>query len=707
MLLDLNQSDQERWARPKPNEGARLPASDSEGFEAAWNEGRLFSQSSANANAQVRAIGDYVDEVRRKTGTDLTDAASHIVVNSDWSAMDKEVAKLNAANPDLGLTPLTPEEATRRAVLLSRQARQTYVEQAAGEGGGFGRFLGGLASGATDPFNIAAAPLGGGGGGILLTALKFGGAAAASQIANEAAQSDYREKVQPGYGASGEPGANILEAGASGFLLGAGTKVLGNLWGRVKTGAWPTSVRDAGNAIESEAHTAQTNVYPGVAGEVAHHGALTDAIDNVLKGEPVDVAAHITPDVAASAEERVRPLMEARAAAQRSEAAAEAARPAGPTPGLPFEQTAAAAEANSATSNVADHVQQVGSNNILQRPLGHGVFVEGDRAFIPGAPTEDFVSKIASGGSDVPTTEALGTSLKNLRDADRNYAKALGMTDAEFDRMRALNRRIDEGDDAAVREKNELVRNFPDPYRLDLADEHQIRQLKTEYESLERSNGETLDQYKDGVARVLKRYISQFADGDDFARAVFRKAFVEAQKNGIDTKALGNDVINRFLGELSGADRQFMRDEFARLLSPKIEAPQTIPREGAERLAKMIVKADEPHAQAIIDAIQDRPQTVADFPPAAPPKAAETELLTPRTPTESAQVLASPDHEAAIRADIDRARATSDVKIPAGVDERGDPIFRSLDSAMDEVDAFKKAADEIQACANPVQEAAE
>jgi len=71
-------------------------------------------------------------------------------------------------------------------------------------------------------------------------------------------------------------------------------------------------------------------------------------------------------------------------------------------------------------------------------------------------------------------------------------------------------------------------------------------------------------------------------------------------------------------------------------------------------------------------------------------------------------MLASPEHEQALRGDLDRARATADVKIPAGVDEKGEPVFRSLDSALDEVDAFKKAADEIQACAAPVQrEAAE
>lgn len=64
-------------------------------------------------------------------------------------------------------------------------------------------------------------------------------------------------------------------------------------------------------------------------------------------------------------------------------------------------------------------------------------------------------------------------------------------------------------------------------------------------------------------------------------------------------------------------------------------------------------------------------------------------------------ILVSPEYEKAVRADIDRERVTGDRKIPVGKDEQGEPIYRSLDAAMDEVDALKKAADHIQACANP------
>ena len=71
-----------------------------------------------------------------------------------------------------------------------------------------------------------------------------------------------------------------------------------------------------------------------------------------------------------------------------------------------------------------------------------------------------------------------------------------------------------------------------------------------------------------------------------------------------------------------------------------------------------------------------------------------------------AKTLTAPDHQDAIRADIDRERAMGDVQVPH-TDENGNHTMVSVDKAMDQVDAYKAAAEQIQACANPVQEAAE
>lgn len=502
-ILSLAQADQQVAAGPQPGEASRLPVSFGEGFEAAWQENQLFGQSVAHSNARMRVLDDYVNELRQKTGKDIGPDVQAAVAGIEGENTIKGDpagwAVAREAGAKAGIPAPTEDEIDERAIAVSRAARQTYGDVAAREkaGGGAGLFLGGLGGAVADPINLATIPLGGGEGGILLTALRFGAIAGATQAGNEALQSGFREQVQPGYAASGEPLANVLTAGAEGAVLGGGTKALGNLWTRMKTGAWPTSVRDAGNILESEANIQQSNVYPGVKGEVAHRAALSDAINDVSRGTPVDVASHITPDIEASADERFAPLMAARGEAQRAMAAAEAARPGGPAPELPFEQTAAEAQA-----------------------------------------------------------------------------------------------------------------------------------------------GRSIDTLSTEVAALAKR---------------------------------------------AGYD---------------------MPAEEAAQIAARMVKAPDDQVGRLLDQVTTNPSLAAE----APPRGGGAPIEQPATalpPSEVTRVLGSPDHEAAVRADIDRARMTKDVKIPAGVDEKGEPVFRSLDSAMDEVDGYKAAAEQIQACAAPAKETTE
>jgi hypothetical protein len=51
-------------------------------------------------------------------------------------------------------------------------------------------------------------------------------------------------------------------------------------------------------------------------------------------------------------------------------------------------------------------------------------------------------------------------------------------------------------------------------------------------------------------------------------------------------------------------------------------------------------------------------------------------------------------------------RATGDIKVPSGVDENGNAVFKSLDTMMDELKAERDAADHLTACALPQKEAA-
>jgi hypothetical protein len=140
---------------------------------------------------------------------------------------------------------------------------------------------------------------------------------------------------------------------------GAVFRGLADAWDRVRTGAWPQSVKQAGDIVSSQANVLGSNVYPGTEGEVAHQQALTKAIDNILAGTPVDVSKHIAPELEARA--GLAPIEAARTQAQAAAEAAARTRvpPAEPQPELPFARTAAEAEAEKAKETVSAGVEQI------------------------------------------------------------------------------------------------------------------------------------------------------------------------------------------------------------------------------------------------------------------------------------------------------------------------------------------------------------
>lgn len=323
--LDIFQNDQQQSMAPQPGERHDLPTTFEDNFNAAWSEGQMFGSSLSQFNARGSVINDYADDVRNKTGTDLSEdlAAKEGGVPLDYDAINAKVAALKAKDPSLDIAPLSDDEIDRRAIQKSRAARTGYDAMSQGErtfGGKVGSFLGSAASSTVDPINIvglAVAPEEG--LGILATALRWGGIAATSQAAIEGIGGSYREQVQPGYAESGEPAANILGAAVGGAVLGGTTKALGDAWTRVKTGEWPRSVRDVGNVVESEANIADSNVLPGAEGEAAHRAALGGATDQIVNGEPVNVDQAITPEMQKSLADS--------APAPESEAALPAAEP--------------------------------------------------------------------------------------------------------------------------------------------------------------------------------------------------------------------------------------------------------------------------------------------------------------------------------------------------------------------------------------------
>lgn len=300
-----NTYDQE--AAPQPNEGKDLPATFGESFQDAWSNGQLSTSGIKQSNARDQATSEYVDKIKAAggdvDGEYATQASALRDIGGEPDVFDvantvagKMKAAAITAGKDLPFQFMTSGDIDNRAVQISQAASAAHTGMAAREQGlssRLGSFVGAAASQAADPYNIPMMALPVEGLGIMGTAAAFGLASAATQTANEAANASFNERVQPGYGASGEALGNIAEAGIGGAALGGGVKVLGNVFSRLATGAWPTASKDAANGIMSEAHTLNSNVLPGAEGEAAHQAAVGTSIDQVLKGDPVDVSTAI------------------------------------------------------------------------------------------------------------------------------------------------------------------------------------------------------------------------------------------------------------------------------------------------------------------------------------------------------------------------------------------------------------------------------
>lgn len=549
-MLDMfGQTQADTDAYVQRNNTPRLPVGFGEAFQAHWNENQLFGQSIAGEKARSEALSDAAEDLYNKTGNPAFHPA---VVGRDLDGLNASIRLANQKD-NAGLDEITPESIQQRAVEKSRAARTELADVNAREktlGGTLGGLTGVAASSLADPVNLVVAPLAAPEGlGLLATALAWSAIAGASQAAIEAVGSPYRDLVQPGYSASGEPARNILGATAFGGAAGGTFKGLGMAWTRAKTGVWPRSIRDAGNVVESEANVANSNVLPGLEGEVAHREALAKTIDDVVAGRKVEPPASVT-----------EPRMDDGGVIWRAKDADYPVKMAAEAP-------------------------QVGPDGRSYQK----VFYEGRSTYVPS----DELHPTGHGGlfdlHDAKIDGLMGERAGSRAAAEE--AKAAGAEPAPELPLEATKQEVHEGTIA------------------------------------------------DGVQSIAK---------------------------------------------MTGYD---------------------MPREEAEKIAKMVAGAsDDERARAILSTVFDRPQTVAEFPPSPLPKTAPEPrgTLEPKTVE---QMGASTEHEAALRADIDRARAEGDVKIPAGVDEKGDPVFRSVDAAMDEIDGYKAMAEHIKACANPQPEA--
>jgi len=200
---------------------------------------------------------------------------------------------------------MSNEQFEQNAVAKRRKADADYeavMDRPRGPGATFAAGVGHVLAGGADPINLASmtvAPevsLG-----IMKNFLQWGAYGLGVGGAQELLQAPYQEEVHPGYLGSAAL-TNVVQGALFAGASGAAFRGVANVWDRIRTGAWPQSVKDAGNIISSQANINGSNVYPGIEGATAHPQALSKSTDDILHGRPVDVSDHITPELEARAE---------------------------------------------------------------------------------------------------------------------------------------------------------------------------------------------------------------------------------------------------------------------------------------------------------------------------------------------------------------------------------------------------------------------
>lgn len=669
-FLDLYSGDQQTALRPRPEETGDFPATFADTFKANWDEARLFSQSIAHNTARTEALQDYLEDVQKKSGADLISGLGSSR-EDPIPGINAAVAKLKEAQPDLDVQPLTDDGLEQAAIAKSQGAQQRYAAMAGRErtwGGTFGSWAGNIAGAVSDPLNIVAAPVAPAEGlGVLATALRWGAIGAASQAAIEGVGGQYHEMVQPGYFASGEPLMNVIEGGAGAAILGGSTKALGNLWSRVKTGGWPTTVRDAGNVVESEANIATTNALPGVAGEVAHREALGTTIEQILKGQSVDVQTQIAGRALSARLEReapfTLPVVNEQAIRLLSEEAGLRARSAEldeHLEGLPTGD----AKAADTLARIAEVERQATDATPAERRV-----LAQRRDELLADTTPEQLREQAAPLEQRRTAQAeqasIGSRLADIA-GERAQLKAAEPPPANLGQRQSIpptlydihQNRID-----GLMDMRTASRDFTE-------------QAKAEQAAAPGRFSVVTDTGEKQIIAEERSKAGQETTQADLKAEIHRNALAD----GVST-----------LAQIGG---------------------RNMPREEAQTIAQRVIRSSsDDEARAILQAVSDRPHTLASTLPTVDEVARQRRAdaaAAPRpalqTSAQMQRALASPDHEAAVRSDIDRARMNGDVQIPIGKDENGEPIFRSLDSAMKEVDEMRAMAEQIQACAAPQPE---
>jgi hypothetical protein len=210
--------------------------------------------------------------------------------NVTLDELNEAITKLPQPPGGIGptFTPLSDSDIDGMALTRMRQAHDDAQAMGRREttwGGTLGTIAGTLVAGVSDPVTLATLPLGGVGTlGVGLRALEFAAIGGGTQATISAASASDRERAVPG--SSKEIPGEIESAALFGGALGGAFGLLGKFLGAGRK-TLPTTIRDDVNAGGSEAQLAAVNPFPTAAGEGAARDAHLDAVNAMLRGEPV------------------------------------------------------------------------------------------------------------------------------------------------------------------------------------------------------------------------------------------------------------------------------------------------------------------------------------------------------------------------------------------------------------------------------------
>jgi hypothetical protein len=294
MSLDIFQEDQGAALADAAHRIAPdLTAGFSDTLDNAITTGIEWHNSARYQFSKEHALGDYIQDIRNRTGETLPNPG-YLIGGPSLDEFNEKQSKIADAHPDLGLQPLTAEAIDTMTTKRMGQAHAAKVAMDQRErtwGGTAGGIIGSIIASATDPVMLATLPLGGIGElGILGRAAEFGAINAGVEAAVDLPTMAAGERAVPG--SSAEIPREIASAGLFGAALGGAFGALGRY---LKARTVSTTARDAANVGASEAQINATNVFPTAEGETAGRDAVEQAVTLAAKGEPITAGKGFDP----------------------------------------------------------------------------------------------------------------------------------------------------------------------------------------------------------------------------------------------------------------------------------------------------------------------------------------------------------------------------------------------------------------------------